>query len=103
VQIISKLVTITAMSGLALLSGAHSSYAGGGEVAAGLFGGLAAGAIIGAATAPRPSYYYPPPAYAAPPPAYIEPAPYPTVCRWTYAEPVWDGYSWVRRPVQVCD
>lgn len=69
--------------------------AGGNDVAAGLLGGLAIGAIVGSAVAapPRP-VYAPAPVYVAPPPAE---------CYWTYAQPVWDGYRWVRRPVQVCD
>jgi hypothetical protein len=41
--------------------------AGGGDVAAGVIGGLAAGTIIGAAVA-GPRYYYPPP------PMYVGPA-----------------------------
>jgi hypothetical protein len=68
-------------------------HAGGGDVAAGLIGGLAAGTIIGAAaTAPR---------YYVPPPVYVAPAPY---CYWTHGEPVWDGYRgvWTYPAVQVC-
>jgi len=71
--------------------------AGGGDVAAGLLGGLAAGTIIGAAVAgPR---YYPPPA-----PVYVGPAPAP-YCYWTRGEPVWDGYRgvWVYPSVRVCE
>jgi hypothetical protein len=37
--------------------------------------------------------------YAAPEPRY---APAQT-CYWTRGEPVWDGYAWSRRPVQVCN
>ena len=45
----------------------------GGGVAAGVLGGLAAGAIIGGALAPRPYYYdEPAPVYVAPPPACVE-------------------------------
>jgi hypothetical protein len=67
--------------------------AGGGDVAAGLIGGLAAGTIIGAAvTAPR---------YYGPPPLYVAPAPY---CYWTRGEPVWDPYrgAWISPAVRVC-
>ncbi|HYS48509.1 MAG TPA: hypothetical protein VEM36_07035 [Xanthobacteraceae bacterium] len=74
-----------------------------GGFAAGLIGGLAAGAIIGSATAPRyygPGYYYEPaPVYVAPPP----PPAYAPSCYWTRGEPVWNGYRWVRPRVQVCD
>lgn len=46
----------------------------GGAIAAGVLGGLAAGAIIGGAAAqPRP-YYEPAPVYVAPP-VYVEPEP----------------------------
>jgi hypothetical protein len=67
----------------------------GGAVAAGVLGGLAAGAIIGGAVASQPRYYEPAPVYVAPPPR----------CYWTRSEPVWDGYrgAWVRPRVQVCD
>jgi hypothetical protein len=67
--------------------------AGGGDVAAGVIGGLAAGTIIGAAVA-GPRYY-------GPPPVYVAPAPY---CYWTRGEPVWDGYRgiWVQPSVRVC-
>jgi hypothetical protein len=68
--------------------------AGGGDVAAGVIGGLAAGTIIGAAVAgPR---YYPPPQ-----PVYVAPAP----CYWTRGEPVWDGYRgvWTYPSIRVCE
>ena len=45
----------------------HRGYGHGGAVAAGVLGGLAAGAIIGGALAPR--YYEPAPVYVAPGPA----------------------------------
>jgi hypothetical protein len=78
-----------------------SVRADGGGIAAGLLGGFAAGAVIGAATAPR--YYAP--GYYAPPPAYVVPAPdeAPPSCYWTHGAPVWDGYGWVHPRVQVCD
>ena len=75
----------------------------GGAVAAGVLGGLAVGAIVGAA-ASQPRYYGPPPAYyAEPEPVYIAP-PAPS-CYWTRGEPAWDGYRgmWVRPRIQVCD
>jgi hypothetical protein len=76
-------------------------------VAAGVVGGLAAGAIIGSAIANSgPAYAEPAPVYAPPPPGY-------------YAEPsevveggichverrrVWvEGYGWRSRRVEVCD
>lgn len=74
----------------------------GGRVAAGVIGGLAAGALIGGAIASsRPAYAYPPGYYApgyAPAPAYYGPGP---GCYWT-RERFWDGYGWRSRRVQVC-
>jgi hypothetical protein len=105
-KIASKPVAALAVFAIATLSSPSPSQAGnGGAVAAGLLGGFAAGAIIGAATAPRP-YYGPPPAYVAPPPAYAYPAPTPAYapeCYWTRGEPVWNGVAWVRPRMQVCD
>ena len=73
--------TLTALAAAATLAivavGAPSDAfaqrrGGGGAFAAGIIGGLAAGAIIGSAVAPRPRYYYDEPVYAAPPRACIE-------------------------------
>ena len=99
-KIATKPVAALAVIAIATFSDVSATRAGGGDVAAGLFGGLAAGAIIGAATAPRAYYYGPPPAYYGPPPVYVAPAP---ECYWTRGEPVWNGYAWVRPRVQVCD
>ena len=91
-------------STLALMGAPIQARADNGQVAAGILGGLAAGALIGSATRPAPpppAYYYPAPAYALPPPAYV---PTPS-CFFTPGEPVWDGFRgmWVRPRVQVCD
>jgi hypothetical protein len=58
---------------------------------AGLFGGLAAGTLLGVA-ASSPRVYYAEPVYV------------PT-CYWTRGRPVWDGYRgiWIRPRIQVCD
>jgi len=71
--------------GIAALTNAATglAHAGGGDVAAGLIGGLAAGTIIGAAVA-GPRYY------ALPPPVYVAPGP---SCYWTRGQPMWDGYE----------
>ena len=93
-QRMKKLLLLLAVVALANAGVAATPVrAGGGDVAAGLIGGLAAGTIIGAAvTAPR---------YYGPPPVYVAPAPY---CYWTQGEPVWDGYRgmWTYPPVRVC-
>ena len=82
------------------LAAAHHAHAGNGDVAAGLLGGFAAGAIVGSVLAPRPA-----PVYAAPAPVYVAPAPVYVApqCYWTRGQPMWDGYRWVRTRVQVCD
>jgi len=88
---------------LALTGTPIQAHAENGQVAAGLLGGLAAGALIGSAVRPPPlAYYYPAPAYAAPPPAYVVP---PSSCYFTPGAPVWDSFrgAWVRPRVQVCD
>jgi hypothetical protein len=73
----------------------------GGAIAAGVLGGLAVGAMVGAA-ASQPRYAPPPPAYVVDEPVYAAPPPR---CYWTRGEPTWDGYRgvWVRPRVQVCD
>ena len=98
--------TIVALAlGLALIGAPIEAQAENGQVAAGILGGLAAGALIGSAVRPAPpppAYYYPAPAYAAPPPAYAVPPP---PCYFTPGAPVWDSFrgTWVRPRVQVCD
>jgi hypothetical protein len=90
------LVTAVTVSALAA---PHHAHAGNGDVAAGLLGGFAAGAIVGTVLAPRPA-----PVYVAPAPVYVAPAPvYMPQCYWTRGQPMWDGYRWVRTRVQVCD
>jgi hypothetical protein len=67
----------------------------GGRIAAGVIGGLAAGAIIGGALSSRPGYAYPQSSYG-----YYEPT-YAAPCR-IQRERFWDGYGWRVRRVQVC-
>ncbi len=85
------LVTAITVSAVATSNVAH---AGNGDVAAGLLGGFAIGAIVGSAMAPRPA-----PVYVAPAPVYVEPQ----QCYWTRGRAMWDGYRWVRPRMQVCD
>jgi hypothetical protein len=103
--------TIFALAAAATLAAALPSSAqancGGCGVAAGVVGGLAAGAIIGSAIAnSRPAYVDPGPVYAAPPPppAYAEPPEYSggPVCH-TERRQVWDGYAYRIRRIEVCD
>jgi hypothetical protein len=89
--------------GCAMLGPLDQARADGHGIAAGLLGGLAAGAIIGSALAPRP-YYGPGPVYVAPAPAYMAPQPvYVPTCYWTPGAPMWNGYGWVRPRVRTCD
>jgi hypothetical protein len=69
-------------------------------VAAGVVGGLAAGAMLGSALA-GPRYYEPAPVYAAPPSSvYYEGEP---VCH-VERHRVWvEGYGWRYRRVEMCD
>src|SRR5712664_1917990 len=98
--------TIVVIGVVVTLMGAPiQTHAENGQVAAGILGGLAAGALIGSAVRPAPpppAYYYPAPAYAPPPPAYVVPTP---SCYFTPGAPVWDSFrgAWVRPRVQVCD
>jgi hypothetical protein len=71
-----------------------SAHCRGCGVAAGLLGGLAAGAIIGSAAAGAyaPYGYYAPGPYVA----------YGPQCFWT-RQRVWDGYRWRLARVRVCD
>ena len=68
----------------------------GGAVAAGIIGGLAAGAIIGSAAAHGP-YYGPPGYYYGPGPVYYRPH-----CWWRH-ERWWNGWRWRWHRVRVCD
>ncbi|MGC1091496.1 MAG: hypothetical protein WA905_02060 [Pseudolabrys sp.] len=82
------------------------AYCNGCGVAAGVVGGLAAGAIVGSAIANSrpPVYVEPAPVYAAPPPVYVAPPAYVDgpVCH-TERQQIWDGYAYRMRRVQVCD
>jgi hypothetical protein len=81
------------------------AYCNGCGVAAGVVGGLAAGAIVGSAIAgSRPVYVEPAPVYAAQPPVYYaEPPAYVGPVCHTERQQVWDGYAYRMRRVQVCD
>jgi hypothetical protein len=91
----------------ALPSPAQAHCAGCG-VAAGVVGGLAAGAIIGGAIASTrpPVYYEPAPVYVGPPPppAYAEPSDVTgSICHLERRQ-VWiEGYGYRLRRVEVCD
>jgi hypothetical protein len=88
---------------LSLLAAPMQARAENGQIAAGILGGLAAGAIIGSAMRPPPPVYYAPaPVYAPPPPVYYAPAP---VCYYAPGAPVWDQWRgiWVRPQVRVCN
>ena len=93
---ISKTLTAlaaTATIAVAAMTAPQPAEARGGQNAA-IIGGLAAGAIVGAAVANGP-YYGGPYAYA-PGPVYYGPR-----CYWTHQR-VWDGWGWRLRRVRVC-
>ena len=101
----SIIALAAAMTLAAALPSSAQANCGGCGVAAGVDGGLAAGAIIGSAIANSgPRYVEPAPVYAPPPPAYAEPPAYVDgpVCH-TERQQVWDGYAYRMRRVQVCD
>jgi hypothetical protein len=98
--------TFISLAAAALLAAAASSSAQAGcrgcGVAAGVVGGLAAGAIIGSAIAnSQPRYAEPvyagPPTYVAPP-EYVEGP----VCH-VERQRFWDGFGWRHRRIEVCD
>lgn len=100
--------TLFALAAAGLVAAAMPSSAEAGcrgcGVAAGVVGGLAAGAIIGGAIAnAQPRYYEPAPVYVAPPPparVYVEDEG--PICH-VERQRFWDGYGWRSRRVEVCD
>jgi hypothetical protein len=98
--------TVIALAAAALLAAALPSSArahcDGCGVAAGVVGGLAAGAIIGSALS-GPHYVAPPPPPPPPPSAvYYDDADTP-VCHVEHQR-IWvDGYGWRERRVEMCD
>jgi len=109
--------TIVALAAAALMAAALSSpaeaHCRGCGVAAGVIGGLAAGAIIGSAiAAPPPAYVGPGAAYDSVPPAAYIPPPLGDPDSPDYIEgaschmerqQVWDGYAYHLRRVQICE
>jgi len=98
--------TIFALGAAALLAASlpapAQAHCHGCGVAAGVVGGLAAGAIIGSALAgPRPVYVAPPP--PPPPTYYYEEDGGGPVCHVEHRR-VWvEGYGWRHRRIEVCD
>ncbi len=92
---VAHVLAVGTLLSLAAIS-ASPARAGGGDVAAGLIGGLAVGTLFGA-TIGGPHYY--PPAYAVPEPVYGP------RCYWAAGEPYWDDYSevWTYQRVRVCE
>ena len=100
--IIEPAAAATLAAALPYSAQAHCSGCG---VAAGVVGGLAAGAIIGSAIANSgPTYYAPAPVYAPPPPAYIESEVVEGGVCHVERRRVWvEGFGWRSRRVEVCD
>jgi hypothetical protein len=88
-------LTAAATLGLAAVATPQPAEARGGAIAAGVIGGLAAGAIIGSAVN-GPYYGYGPGYYGyGPSPVYYG------GCYWT-RQRVWDGWGWRFQRVRVC-
>jgi hypothetical protein len=92
-KIISVLLVTASLPLASIVTPAHAD--GGGAFVGGLFGGLAAGTLIGIAAAGPRYYYYPPPVYVGPG----------SVCYLTRGRPYWDGYqgAWIYPSVRVCE
>jgi hypothetical protein len=82
---------------MAAMAAPSTAQARGGRIAAGVIGGLAAGAIVGSAFA-GPRYYGGGPSYYGGGPYYA----YGGGC-YVHRERVWDGFGWRTRRVRVCD
>ena len=105
--------SLTAIAAAALIAGAtlaapQPAEARGGRIAAGIIGGIAAGALIaGAAGAFAPygpygyGYGYAPGYAYGPYPAY-GPAPYYAPGCYLRRQPVWNGWRWVNQRIRVC-
>jgi hypothetical protein len=95
-----KILTATAAAAtlaLATVAAPQHAEARNGRNAA-IIGGIAAGALLGAAIANSGGYYYGHgPYYYAPGPVYYGPR-----CYWS-RQRYWNGYRWHVRRVRVCD
>lgn len=97
-------IAAAAALGLATLAAPQPAQARHGHFGGAIFGGLAAGAILGAAAGPYyygygpgPYAYGPGPYAYAPGPAYYASGP----CYWT-GQRFWNGYRWHWRRMRVC-
>lgn len=90
-------IAAAATLGLATVAAPQSAQARHGHIAAGIIGGLAFGALLGAA-ASGPYYYGPGPYYYGRGPIYYGGAP----CYWTHQR-FWDGWTWRSQRIRVCD
>jgi len=105
IRTVATLIAAGLVSLATILPGTPARARDGGAVAAGVIGGLAAGALIGSAVAnsrrpPPPPAYVAPSYYAPPPPVVVE-----EDC-WYERPRVWDPYAgvWRRGPRRlVCD
>jgi hypothetical protein len=100
---LSALATAGVIAAAAVAAPAPAQADNGGAIAAGVVGGLAAGAIIGSAWHPYPYSYGYAPGYAyAPAPAYYGGAYAYSRCH-VVRQRVWTNYGERWRRVRVCD
>ena len=90
-------IAVAATFALASVAIPQPAQARHGNNAAAIIGGLAAGALLGAAVANGP-YYNGPGYYYGPPRRYY----YRPHCWWS-RERYWNGYRWHSHRVRVCD
>lgn len=97
---LTTLVAAGSLAVAAIAAPAPAQARGGGAIAAGIIGGLAAGALIGGAVSRPYGYYGGGPYYAS---GYYGGGPYYAAapCYWR-RERFFDGYRWRSHRVRVC-
>jgi hypothetical protein len=95
-------IAIAATVALASVAAPQPAQARHGRIAAGIIGGLAVGALLGAAAANGPHYGYGPGYYDGPPRRYYYRRYYRPHCWWEH-ERYWNGWRWRWHRERVCN